>query len=100
MKTTSCLLLALIAAGLAFGPSAQAAGGRGASRGAGNRGASNSSATCTLPQDGSGQTVNQRGTPNSTGTPRRDGSGKATAPGKGPKDGTGNNANCTLPPSG
>jgi hypothetical protein len=51
-------------------------------------------------RDGSGKSINKRGNPNSTGTPVRDGSGKATAPGKGPKDGTGNNANCPVPPKG
>ncbi len=48
-------------------------------------------------RDGSGKSVNNRGNPNSTGTPVRDGSGKATAPGKGAKDGTGNQANCPQP---
>jgi len=100
MKTKSVLLLALVTAGLALGPSVQAAGGRGASRGAAIRGASSGNATCTLPRDGSGNTVNQRGNPNSPGTPLRDGSGKATAPGKGPQDGTGNKANCPFPPKG
>ena len=41
-----------------------------------------------------------RGNPNGNGTPLRDGSGRATAPGKGPKDGSGNNANCPIPPAG
>lgn len=94
MKTKIILLTALISAGLLAGTSAFAAGPRGGN-GSGNR---NSSAPAAPVRDGSGKAINQRGNPNSTGTPMRDGSGKATAPGKGAKDGTGNPANCPVPP--
>lgn len=93
MKTKIILLTALIGAGLLAGTSALAAGPRGGN-GQGNRG----SAVTAPARDGSGKSINNRGNPNSTGTPVRDGSGKATAPGKGAKDGTGNQANCPNPP--
>jgi hypothetical protein len=109
MKTKIVLITALISAGLLTSASSFARGGPGGA-GSGNRGASRATpkADCDLTgrgqgtplQDGSGKTLNNRGNPNSTGTPLRDGSGKATAPGKGPKDGTGNNANCPVPPAG
>ncbi len=99
------LITALISVGLLTSASAFARG----PGGSGSRGASRApSASCDLSgpgqgtplQDGSGKALNNRGNPNSTGTPLRDGSGRATAPGKGPKDGTGNNANCPVPPTG
>ncbi|MDQ1300583.1 MAG: hypothetical protein QG637_502 [Chloroflexota bacterium] len=86
MKTKITLLTALISAGLLTSASTFARGPGG--NGGGNRGASRTpNAVCDL--SGPGQ-----------GTPLRDGSGKATAPGRGPKDGTGNNANCPIPPNG
>jgi len=93
MKIKTILLTSLISAGLLAGTSAFAAGPRGGN-GGGNRG----SAPAAPARDGSGKAVNNRGNPNSTGTPVRDGSGKATAPGNGAKDGTGNQANCPNPP--
>lgn len=105
MKTKIIVITALISAGLLTSASSFARG----PGGGGSRGASRApSATCDLSgpgqgtplQDGSGKALNNRGNPNSTGTPLRDGSGKATAPGKGPKNGTGNNANCPVPPAG
>lgn len=112
MKTKIMLITALISAGLLTSASAFARGPGG--NGGGSRGASRTpstrapSGTCDLSgpgqgtplRDGSGKALNQRGNPNSTGTPLRDGSGRATAPGRGPKDGTGNNANCPVPPAG
>jgi hypothetical protein len=107
MKTKIIVITALISAGLltsassfARGPGGNSSGSRGASRAP--------SASCDLSgpgqgtpiQDGSGKALNNRGNPNSNGTPLRDGSGKSTAPGKGPKDGTGNTANCPVPPAG
>ena len=107
MKNKIILITALISAGLltsastfARGPGGNGSAGRGASR--------TPNAVCDLSgpgqgtplRDGSGKALNNRGNPNSTGTPLRDGSGKATAPGRGPKDGTGNNANCPIPPTG
>jgi hypothetical protein len=106
MKTKIMLLTVLISAGLLTSASAFARGPGGG--GGASRGGSRNNATCDLSgpgqgtpmRDGSGKSINKRGNPNSTGTPVRDGSGKATAPGKGPKDGTGNNANCPVPPKG
>jgi hypothetical protein len=109
MKTKIILVSALLSAGLLTSTSAFARGPGGSGGGSGNRGASRTpSASCDLSgpgqgtplRDGSGKTINNRGNPNSTGTPLRDGSGRTTAPGKGPKDGTGNNANCPVPPAG
>lgn len=94
MKTKFIVLTTLLSAGLLAGTSALAAGPRGGN-GQGNR---NPSAPAAPVRDGSGKAVNNRGNPNSTGTPVRDGSGKATAPGKGAKDGSGNQANCPIPP--
>lgn len=85
MKTKIILLTSLISAGLLLSTTAYARGGSG-----GNGGGA-------PVRDGSGQSVN-RGNPNSNGTPLKDGSGKTTAPGKGAKDGTGNQANCPIPP--
>jgi hypothetical protein len=109
MKTKITLLTALISVGLLTSASSFARGGQGGG-GSANRGASRTTpnAACDLTgpgqgtplQDGSGKALNNRGNPNSTGTPLRDGSGRATAPGKGAKDGTGNNANCPVPPAG
>ena len=107
MKTKIILLSTLISAGLLTSASAFARG-PGGKGGTGNRGASRPAPSCDLSgpgqgtplQDGSGKAIYGRGNPNSTGTPLRDGSGKATAPGRGPKDGTGNNANCPIPPAG
>lgn len=104
MKTKMLLIASLISVGLLTSASALARG----PGGSGNRGASGPAASCDLTgpgqgtplQDGSGKTLYGRGNPNSTGTPLRDGSGRATAPGRGPKDGTGNNANCPVPPAG
>ncbi len=94
MKTKIILLTSLISAGLLAGTSALAAGPRG-----GNSSGGRNSAPAAPVRDGSGQSVNpNRGNPNSNGTPLKDGSGKATAPGKGAKDGTGNQANCPIPP--
>jgi hypothetical protein len=107
MKTKMILITALISAGLLTSASSFARGPGG--KGGGNRSASRApSASCDLSgpgqgtplQDGSGKALNNRGNPNSTGTPLRDGSGRTTAPGKGAKDGTGNNANCPVPPAG
>ncbi len=84
MKTKTIILTSLITAGLLLGTTAFARGGNGGG---------------TPVRDGSGQSVNpNRGNPKSNGTPVKDGSGKATAPGKGAKDGTGNQANCPIPP--
>ena len=92
MKTKIILLTSLISAGLLLGTTAYARGGSG---GGGNRGNGGGVPV----RDGSGQSVNpNRGNPNSNGTPLKDGSGKTTAPGKGAKDGTGNQANCPIPP--
>ena len=89
MKTKIIILTSLISAGLLLGTTAYARGG------GGNRGNGGGVPV----RDGSGQSVNpNRGNPNSNGTPVRDGSGKTTAPGKGAKDGTGNQANCPIPP--
>jgi hypothetical protein len=92
MKTKIIILTSLISAGLLLGTTAYARGGSGGSGGGG-------SGSCGgVPvRDGSGQSAN-RGNPNSNGTPLKDGSGKTTAPGKGAKDGTGNQANCPIPP--
>lgn len=100
MKTKIIILTSLISAGLLAGTSALAAGSRGGGgNGGGNGGGGGRGCTQAAPaQDGSGKSVNNRGNPNSTGTPLRDGSGKDTAPGKGAKDGTGNQANCPNPP--
>lgn len=95
MKTKSIVLTVLISAGLLAGTSAFAAGARGGN-GQGNRG-SGSGAGVPV-QDGSGKSANSRGNPNSTGTPLRDGSGKANSQAKGAKDGSGNQANCPIPP--
>lgn len=92
MKTKIILVSVLLSAGLVTGAfAAQGRGnssaGRGTSSGAGSgRGTAQPSANCD--QTGPGQ-----------GTPLRDGSGKATAPGKGAKDGSGNRANCPVPPA-
>lgn len=94
MKTKFVVLTTLLSAGLLAGTSAFAAGPRGGI-GSGNR---NSSAPASPARNGSGKAVNNRGNPNSTGTPVRDGSGKATAPGQGAKDGSGAQANCPNPP--
>ena len=94
MKTKTIILTSLITAGLLLGTTAFARGG-GNGNGGGNRGNGGG----TPVRDGSGQAVNpSRGNPNSNGTPVKDGSGKATAPGKGAKDGTGNQADCPVPP--
>lgn len=93
MKNKIILVTFLISAGLLAGTSALAAGPRG-----GNGSGGRSSAPAAPARDGSGKSINQRGNPNSTGTPLRDGSGKTTAPGRGAKDGSGNRANCPNPP--
>ena len=94
MKTKIILLTSLISAGLLLGTTAYARGGNG-NGGGGGRGSCGGAPAC----DGSGQSVNPNcGNPNSNGTPLKDGSGKATAPGRGAKDGTGNRANCPIPP--
>ncbi|MBI2496429.1 MAG: hypothetical protein HYV75_00315 [Opitutae bacterium] len=90
MKTKTIILTSIISAGLLLGTTAFARGG-------GNRGNGGGVPVC----DGSGQSGSlNRGNPNSNGTPLKDGSGKTTAPGKGAKDGTGNQANCPVPPKG
>lgn len=92
MKTKIILVSVLLSAGLVTGAfAAQGRGnssaGRGNSSGAGSgRSAVQPSASCD--QSGAGQ-----------GTPVRDGSGKAKSPGKGAKDGSGNQANCPVPPT-
>lgn len=92
MKTKIILVSVLLSAGLVTGAfAAQGRGnnsaGRGNSSGAGSgRGTAQPSASCD--QSGPGQ-----------GTPVRDGSGKANSPGKGAKDGSGNQANCPVPPT-
>ena len=108
MKTKDILLSLIISAGLLTGASAFARGPGGNGSGGANRGTSQPAPTCDLSgpgqgtplHDGSGKALNNRGNPNSAGTPLRDGSGRATAPGKGPKNGTGNIANCPVPPAG
>ena len=100
---TRILVFSILLCGAIVGSASAAGRGNGNA----NRGASRS-ANCDLtgpgqgtPQrDGSGRVRNDRGNPSSKGTPVRDGSGKATAPGNGPKDGTGNRANCPVPPRG
>jgi len=89
MKTKTIILTSLISAGLLLGTTAYARGGNGG----GNRGNGGG----TPVRAGSGQPANC-GNPHSNGTPVKDGSGKTTAPGHGAKDGTGNNANCPIPP--
>lgn len=99
MKTKIIILTSLISAGLLAGTSALAAGSRGGGgNGGGGRGGNRDCTQSVPAQDGSGKSINNRGNPNSTGTPVRDGSGKDSAPGKGAKDGTGNQANCPNPP--
>ena len=92
MKTKIILVSVLLSAGLVTGAfAAQGRGNSGAGRGSSNasgssRGTAQPIASCD--QSGPGQ-----------GTPVRDGSGKANCPGKGAKDGTGNRANCPVPPA-
>jgi hypothetical protein len=92
MKTKIILVSVLLSAGLVTSAfAAQGRGnsqaGRGNSSGSGSgRGTAQPSASCD--QSGPGQ-----------GTPVRDGSGKANSPGKGAKDGSGNQANCPVPPT-
>lgn len=89
MKTKIIIVSVLFSAGLVTGAfAAQGRGNSGASRGSGtaNRGTVQSGVNCD--QSGPGQ-----------GTPVRDGSGKASAPGKGAKGGSGNQANCPVPPT-
>ena len=82
MKTKIILVSVLLSAGLVT--SAFAAQGRGNS--SAGRGTSSGA--------GSG-----RGTAQPSASCDQTGPGKATAPGKGAKDGTGNRANCPVPPA-